>query len=148
MPKDSKNVASKHFSGEIFDKPLIMEGFIESEPTRYIAEMPYDLTRYEFSIIKKPDNTEMYFNLFAGATIGLLISIIGKVAASLVAKEDPQLAGWEIISLVIGLLICLVTKRFVKSNEDKEKEDLLNAIEEHFINNKKRKLHVTKGEWQ
>jgi hypothetical protein len=44
-----------------------MEGFIESEPTRYIAEMPYDLTRYEFSIIKKPDNTEMYFNLFAGA---------------------------------------------------------------------------------
>lgn len=81
-------------------------------------------------------------------SIGLLISIIGKAVASLVAKEDPQLAGWEIISLVIGLFICLVTKRFVKSNEDKEKEDLLNAIEEHFINNKKRKLHVTKGEWQ
>ena len=54
-------------------KPLIMEGFIESEPTRYIAEMPYDLA-YESGHHKSLMLTEMCLeDLFAGATITDLI---------------------------------------------------------------------------
>ncbi|MEZ9042849.1 hypothetical protein [Vibrio sp. 10N.247.311.47] len=136
---------SPHVKGEEFDTPLIMEGGIEYEPERYVAEKPYDLTRYEFSILKKPSGSEMWFNLAAGGTAGIVISVIGKTVASLIDKKDPSLATWEIVAVVIGIGISILIKKMFKSDDEVEKNQLLEVVDTHFTQNRKRRLHLTQG---
>ncbi len=137
---------SPHVKGEEFDTPLIMKGVIEHEPERYVAEKPYDLTRYEFSILKKSSSSEMWFNLIAGGTAGVVVSVIGKTIASLIDKKDPSLATWEIVAVFVGIGISMLVKYKIKSDDEQEKEQLLSIVDTHFIQNRNRRLHLTKGE--
>ena len=50
--------------GQKFDSPLVFEGSVDTEPQRYIAEKPYELTKYEFSVIRKKDFTDLWFKIF------------------------------------------------------------------------------------
>ncbi|EOE6195880.1 hypothetical protein ACKOZB_004647, partial [Vibrio parahaemolyticus] len=136
---------SPHVKGEEFDTPLIMKGGIEYEPERYVAEKPYDLTRYEFSILKKSSGSEMWFNLIAGGTAGVVVSVIGKTIASLIDKKDPSLATWEIVAVIVGIGISILVKNKIKSDDEKEKEQLLSIVDTHFAQNRKRRLHLTQG---
>ncbi|HIF9187354.1 hypothetical protein [Photobacterium damselae] len=88
----------------------------------------------------------MWFNLIAGGTAGVFVSVIGKTIASLIDKKDPSLATWEIVAVVVGIGISIVVKKKIKSDEEKEKEQLLSIVETHFAQNRKRRLHLTQGE--
>lgn len=137
---------TSHIEGKKFDAPLIMTGAIDKEPERYVAEKPYDLTRYEYSVLKKPYIADLWFNLVSGATGGVVITVIGKAISSLIQKQSPSIETWEIIAIALGVVISYLIKKYIKSNEDQERCDLVNVIDNHFSTNKPRRLHLTKGD--
>lgn len=145
MTEETITSDSHHVNGGEFDTPLIMKGEIEHEPERYVAEKPYDLTRYEFSILRKPSSSDVWFNLVAGGTAGIVVSVVGKTIASLIDKKDPSLATWEIVAVVIGIGASILVKKVIKSDDQKEKEELLSIVDTHFSQNRKRRLHLTQG---
>lgn len=140
--KDSNN---NKIEGQRFDQPLFLKGQAISEPEKYIAEKPYDLTKYEFSVLSRPPLSEFWFNIIAGATTGLIISIMGKLIQSLLKEAKPNFELWELLSILIGVILSLVLKFKIKSKDEKEKHSLEDSINNHFTNNKPRKVHLSKG---
>jgi len=130
--------------GERFDKPLVLPGAIDTEPERYIAEMPYELTKYEFSILRKKMSSEILSVTTLGATAGVLIAVIGKSIAALLEKMPPTLERWELWAIGIGSLASLAFK-LIRSKEDQERMQLEKVVEGHFQTNKPRRLHLTTG---
>jgi hypothetical protein len=47
--------------GQKFDAPLIFDGAVGAEPQSYIAERPYELTKFELSILRRPDTLDWWF---------------------------------------------------------------------------------------
>ncbi|MEZ9819301.1 hypothetical protein AB4238_01560 [Shewanella sp. 10N.286.45.A1] len=135
-----------HVQGREFDEPFYMSGGIDIEPERYIAEKPYDLTKYEFKVLKKSSSSIIWFNLCAGGTAGIVIAVIGKTLASLIEKTTPSVSVWEIIAIIAGVGISLLIKKYYKSEDEKEKEQLLEIVESHFVQNPMRRVHLTSGE--
>lgn len=135
---------NKSIEGQQFDQPLVLTGSINTEPERYIAEKPYELTKYEFSILKKQMASHLLFNLTSGATAGVVISILGKAITSLIDKKSPTLEQWEIYSTVVGVLASIAFSK-IKPQPDKEKIALEQVIDGHFQTNKPRRVHVTTG---
>lgn len=142
---ENEEEKTQSYEGRTFDEPLIVPGHIDAEPERYIAEKPFDLTRFEYSVLKKPYTAEFWFTLVAGATVGVVISIIGKTTTALVAKQSPSLESWEIITVLIGVVVAVVFKKCLKSEDDQEKDKLMRVIDSHFEQNRPRHLHLTKG---
>ena len=140
----SHNEETRVISGQEFDTPLIFKGSISDEPERYVAEKPYELTKYEFSVLRKSFLCNMWFQLFAGGTAGLLVAILGKSISALLDERNPDFDNWEIYALLIGLAFSIFFK-LIKSKDDKEKSDLENVIESHFKTNKPRRVHLTQG---
>lgn len=139
-PPDGERV----ISGRSFDEPLILTGNI-AEPERYVAEKPYELTKYEFSVLKKRTVGDLGFQVSLGATAGVFLSVTGKILSSLLGKKPQTLEVWEIVCIVIGILLCVVFKKMVKTKDDREKEELEQVIDNHFITNKPRRVHLTQG---
>lgn len=139
------NSNESHIEGQQFDSPLIMNGAIDHEPQRYVAEKPYDLTRYEYSILKRPYSAEFWFNIVAGGTAGIVISVVGKSISALVDKQDPSLANWEIVAVGVGVFLSVIIKKYLQSTDDKERNQLMDVVDNHFTENKPRRLHLTKG---
>lgn len=135
---------AKIISGQEFDAPLILEGDISGEPERYVAEKPYELTKYEFSVLRRSFSSNFLFQLFAGGFVGLLVAILGKSISALLDKKTPDLAKWELYALLISLVLSILFK-FIKTKNDKEKRNLENVIESYFKSNKPRRVHLTKG---
>ena len=73
MNKETKNKEPKVYDGRTFDSPLVVPGYIDDEPERYIAEKPFDLTRFEYSILRKPYKADFWFNIISGGTAGLFV---------------------------------------------------------------------------
>lgn len=113
--------------------------------TRYIAEKPYELTKYEFSILRKRMSSELLFLTFFGATAGVLITVIGKSIVALLDKKSPTLELWEIWTLVIGVVASVAFKFIIWSKEDRERLQLEEVVEGHFQTNRPRRVHVTTG---
>lgn len=145
MNKDQEEEISKSYQGRTFDEPLIVPGHIDSEPERYIAEKPFDLTRFEYSVLRKPYTADFWFALVSGATAGVFLSIIGKAIAALIVKENPTIDIWEVIALVVGCVVSWVLRSKFKSEDDKEKDKLMSVIDSHFEQNRPRHLHLTQG---
>ena len=145
MSKDLEEERSQLYEGRTFDEPLIVPGHIDSEPERYIAEKPFDLTRFEYSVLRKPNMADFWFTLVSGATAGVVLSVIGKSIAALIAKQNPTLDMWEIITVIFGCILSYILKCKLKSEDDKEKDKLMSVIDSHFEQNKPRHLHLTKG---
>lgn len=133
-------------SGQEFDTPLILKGTISTEPERYVAEKPYELTKYEFSVLRKRFTSEMWFQLIAGGTAGLLIAVLGKAVSALLDKQNPNFEKWEVWALVIGAGLSLISKFALRTKEDIEKEELEKVIESHFKTNRPRRIHLTQRE--
>lgn len=127
--------------GERFDQPLVVEGAIE-EPQRYIAEKPYELTKFEFSIIRRKDSSSFWATAFSGATVGLIISALGKALAALLDKKSPSLEMWELCAIVAGIFMTVLFS-CIRSKDSKERDELEAVINGHFTANKPRRLHVT-----
>lgn len=143
---EADNLQKKMTSGKVFDSPIIVKGEIDKEPKCYLAEKPYELTRFEYSILKKPLTLGTWFNLSAGATIGLIIAIISKVISLLIDKNSITIEYWEWIGVLIGIVLSLFFKKIYKSEEDKEKEELLKVVNSHFESSKPRRIHLTLGD--
>ncbi|MBA4285792.1 MAG: hypothetical protein C0434_09710 [Xanthomonadaceae bacterium] len=139
---DSAIPTGKSIEGERFDKPLILSGQISSEPERYIAEKPYELTKYEFNIIRKRMTSELLFSLVSGATAGVVLSVLGKVISALIDKQSPSIERWEIWSVVAGLILSILFK-LVRTKDYKERAQLEAVMEGHFQSNKPRRVHLT-----
>ena len=74
-----------------FDTPLYIQGEISGEPERYLAEKPYELSNFEFLILKKGKyRSDEWFQLAAGATIGLIIAVAGKSTLRLSAETNTN----------------------------------------------------------
>jgi hypothetical protein len=131
--------------GERFDSPLVMHGAIDAEPQRYIAEKPYELTKFEFTILRKRVASEFWFTLVAGATAGLCISIAGKALAALLEKKTPTVESWELWGVGVGVLASLVLK-LRPSQDDKERIQLEKVVEGHFSANRPRRVHLTQNQ--
>ncbi len=56
---------NQSISGGEYDSPIILQGRVDLEPQRYVAEKPYDLTRYEYSFLKKNYTGNFWSNLTA-----------------------------------------------------------------------------------
>jgi hypothetical protein len=141
----SDESGKKLIEGQRFDSPLIFEGGVDAEPERYIAEKPYELTKYEFSVLRKRDFSDFWFKIVAGTTAGLIIAVAGKVIISLVNKQSPTFETWELCSIGVGILLSIFFKFLIKSREEKERSQLVSAIDNHFAENKPRRVHLTKG---
>ncbi len=140
-------MAQKTISGKEFDKPLIIHGGVTGEPEKYIAEKPYDLTKYEYSLLRKGFGSDLLSKSVFAATVGFTIAVIGKVISALINKESPTLEKWEIWAILIGVIVFLllkIKKIFLKTDEEKEFKDINTNIVEHFESHLKRRVHVTK----
>lgn len=145
MSKEQEDDISKSYQGRTFDAPLIVPGHIDSEPERYIAEKPFDLTRFEYSILRKPYNADFRFALVSGATAGVFLSIVGKTIAALIVKQSPTFEIWEVIAFIVGCIASWAFKSKFKSEDDREKDKLMSVIDSHFEQNRPRHLHLTQG---
>ncbi len=132
--------------GKEFNSPVTLIGSIGVKSNRLIIEKPYELTRFEYSILRKPLSSDLWFNLVAGATAGIFISLIGKSISALIAKQNPSLELWEIISFVLGILISCFFKFLYKSDDEQEKTQLMNVVNDHFKKNKPRGLNMRDGD--
>lgn len=125
-----------------FDEPLVLKGGVEREPERYVAEKPYELTQYEFSVLRRRILSLYWAQTLFAATVGLVLAIAGKVLHALVLKDTPQLESWELWAIVIGLVLSIIFWR-VRTKDDRERIQLESAIDEHFTSNKPRRVHLT-----
>jgi hypothetical protein len=116
MTEETENTVSE----VVYDSPIILPGEVAIEPQRYVVERPYDLTRYEYSYLKRNFSGGFWCNIFAGATAGLVISVLGKSVISLIANKTPNLQTWELVSIGMGVLLSLLFKFCIKSDDDKK----------------------------
>jgi hypothetical protein len=132
-----------------FDTPLYVAGEISGEPERYLAEKPYELSKFEFSILRKGKfRTDTWFQLAAGATIGLVLAIAGKALNALIQKQTPTLENWELWSIASGIVLAAVLKFARKTEEEKEFDEIRQYISQHFENSPRRRVHLTGREEQ
>jgi len=134
---------TKKVNNRDFDSPIILDGSIDIEPQRYVAEKPYDLTRYEYSFLKRNYTGDFHGNLFAGATAGLVVAVLGKAVVSLLSKTTPKIDMWEVVAIIIGLLLSVFFKFVSKSDDDRNKLELNEIIDRHFQESKSRLVHLT-----
>lgn len=125
-----------------FDEPLVLKGGVEREPERYVAEKPYELTQYEFSVLRRRILSLYWAQTLFAATVGLVLAIAGKVLHALVLKDTPQLESWELWAIIIGFVLSIIFWR-VRTKDDRERIQLESAIDGHFTSNKPRRVHLT-----
>ncbi len=130
------------FEGERFDQPLVVPWAIEAEPERYIAEKPYDLTKFEFAILRRRTWSEFWFSIAVGATAGIALSVAGKALAALLEKKTPAVDSWELWAIAGGAILSILL-RSIRSKDDKERTRLEEVIDGHFMTNRPRRLHLT-----
>ena len=127
-----------------FDTPLYVAGEISAEPERYLAEKPFELSKFEFSILKKGKfRTDTWFQLVAGATIGLVLVIAGKALNALTQQQTPTLENWELWSVGSGIILAAILKFSRKTEEEKEFDEIRHSISQHFENSPRRRVHLT-----
>jgi hypothetical protein len=128
-----------------FDSPLYVAGHITTEPEIYLAEKPYELSKFEFSVIKKGKfKTDAWFQLVCGATLGIGLTILGKVLNALIQKQTTTLDNWELWSIGAGILLAIIIKRcnLNKTADEIEFDDAKNYINQQFENSRRRRIHV------
>lgn len=129
-------------SGRQFDTPLYVDGEVSDEPERYLGEKPYELSKYEFSVLrKKKDSSKFWFQLICGATAGFILSVVGKILHALILKVDPKLELWEILTILVGIVVAVFLKNR-KTTEEVEADQIEQYIEQHYISNPKRRIHI------
>ena len=133
MTEGLQNQKTERISGQRFDTPLYVQGGITGEPERYLAEKPFELSKYEFSILKKGKfRSDSLFQLVCGATIGLVLLILGKAINALIQKQTPSLENYELWSVGAGIIIALILKIRKQTPEEKEFKKVRDYIDKHY----------------
>ncbi len=143
MTSNQESQQTQNIVDRQFDEPLYVEGQITSEPERYLAEKPYELSKFEFSVIKKGKfKTDTWFQLVCGATAGLVLSILGKSLNALIQKQTPSLENWELWSVGVGIVLAIFLKKKSKTEDEKEFDEIKEYINQHYDNTRRRRIHV------
>ena len=135
---------NKVIEGKQFDSPLVLPGASNVEPQRYIAELPYELTKYEFVVLRRRGTSHLLFTSAVSATVGIALMLTGKFVSGVITQQQPDWHKWELVTLELGIVLSIVLT-FVRSRDDKERERLEEVINSHFQANKPRRVHVTAG---
>lgn len=144
MTEGLHNQETERISGQRFDNPLYVQGGITGEPERYLAEKPFELSKYEFSILKKGKfRSDSLFQLVCGATIGFVLLILGKALNALIQKQTPSLENYELWSVGAGIIIALILKFRKQTPEEKEFNEVTDYIDKHYKETPIRRIHVT-----
>lgn len=148
MTDESSNRALKlQITDEKFDSPLYVHGFVSGEPEMYLGEKPYELSKHEFSVLKKGKyRSDFWFQITCGATGGLVLAILGKTLHALIGKRTPSLETWEIWAILAGVVIAFVLKLKKKNDDEKEFDEMRQCIDQHFLVTPKRRIHVLSKE--
>ncbi len=143
MTESSKNKDGiTVISNQKYDTPLYVNGEISDEPERFLGEKPYELSRYEFSIVyKNKAPSKLWFQIVCGALTGFVFSIAGKILHSLILKAKPKVELWEILTIIVCLIAAVLVKK-IKTKEEVEAEQIEGLIDQHFILNPKRRIHI------
>jgi len=131
----------RQIEGREFDAPLVLPGAGNVEPKLYIAEVPFDLTKYEFEVLRRKATSDLVFTSVVGATVGIAILLLGKFIDSVVTRTEPAWENWEWVAFGIGAVASVVLKLCLRTASDKEREKLLKVIDGHFATKKPRRIH-------
>jgi hypothetical protein len=143
VTSNQNNQQTENIVDRRFDEPLYVAGQITNEPERYLAEKPYELSKFEFSVIKKGKfKSEAWFQLVCGATAGFVIAILGKTLNALIQKQTPSLENWELWSVVAGVVLAIILKNRSKTPDEKEFDEIKEYISQHFEGTRPRRIHV------
>ncbi len=144
MTEGQNKKETRTITGQRFDKPLFINGEVSGEPERYLAEKPYELSKYEFSILRKGKfKSDSLFRWSMGATGGFVLAVIGKALSALIQKQTPSLKTWELWSIVAGTTITLGLRFMKKSPDEKEFEKISEHIDQHFKETPRRRIYVS-----
>lgn len=128
------------------NKPLFIKGGVAGEPVKYLGVMPYDLDKYEFSVLRKSfDNKTFWFNASLGATAGFIFLLIAKLIQLAIAQKPLSFEYYEIIAIVVGGLVSWFLRKPEVCEDEQEKLNLIKDISAWFDRNPKRNIwdHVT-----
>jgi hypothetical protein len=150
LTEEQNDQETRKITGQRFDKPLFVAGGVSEEPERYLAEKPYELSKFEFSILRKgsfKSESWLWLQLVTGATAGFILALLGKALNALIQKQTPSLENWELWSAGVGILLTLIlafTSRFKKKTPDeKEFAEIKEYIDQYFKETPRRRIHVT-----
>lgn len=144
MTSNQENQPTENIANRQFDEPLYVFGQITNEPERYLAEKPYELSKFEFSVIKKGKfKADTWFQLVCGAAAGFFLAILGKALNALIQKQSPSLENWELWAVGAGVFLAIILKKQSKTEDEKEFDELKESINQHFENTLPRRIHIT-----
>jgi hypothetical protein len=145
-PEGPENPPNQKMSNE----PIYVRGGVEGEPVKYLGIKPYDLDKYQFSILRKSfDNKSILFNATLGGTVGGIVIVISKLIQLAIDQKPLNLEYYEIIAICLGGLVAIVfwlLRKYKISEEEKEKKELIENIASWFERNPNRNIHVTPKE--
>jgi len=138
------NLAKYPPEGNISNEPLYVKGGIEGEPVKYLAIKPYELDKYEFSVLKKKfENKSMWFNASIGATAGFIILLLAKMVQLGISQKPIELELYEIIVVIIGSFTAWTLRKPKISEDEIEQLNLVKDVNDWFSQNPNRNVHVT-----
>lgn len=140
---------NRPIQGRNFDAPLILPAGGNVEPQRYIAEEPFDMTKYEFEVLRRPRSTNLLVRSLFGATIGVAIMLAGKYVAAILEAKSPTWQVWEWGALGVGIVVTgavALIVRVRRSRAEQEREELEKVIDGHFATKKQRRVHIAGAE--
>jgi hypothetical protein len=125
-------------------EPLYVKGGVEGEPEKYLAGKPYDLDKYEFSVLKKKfENKSMWFNASIGATAGFIIILLAKMIQLAISQKAITFELYELIVVVVGTFITWMLRKPKITEDETEQLNLVKDVDDWFSRNPKRNIHVT-----
>lgn len=147
----TKNPKEQHTKKTIrdqrFDEPLYVDGEVTHEPETYLAEKPYELSEFEFSVLRKGQfKSNIWFELVFGATIGFVLNIAGKTLSALIQKETPSVDKWELWSIGVGIVLALLLRFRKRNSDEKEFNEIKDYINQHFKTSLRRRVHIPRKE--
>jgi hypothetical protein len=125
-------------------EPLFVKGGVEGEPEKYLGIKPYDLDKFEYSVLKKTfDKKSIWFASTCGATVGFVLIVFAKLIQLAISQKPLDLEWYEIIAIFLGILLALILRKPKISDEEKEKDELIEDIGKWFNDNPKINIHVS-----
>jgi hypothetical protein len=138
------NLSEQPSEEVISNEPLYVKGGVEGEPVKYLAVKPYELDKYEFSVLKKKfENKTMWFNASIGATAGFIILLLAKIIQLAISQQPIEFELYEIIVIVVGALTAWVLRKPKITEDETEQLNLVKDVDDWFSQNPNRNIHVT-----
>ncbi|EIE1271966.1 MULTISPECIES: hypothetical protein [Vibrio] len=141
---NSDNLSESPSEEVTCNEPLFVKGGVEGEPVKYLGVKPYELDKYEFSILKKKfENKSVWFNAALGATAGSIFLLLAKVIQLSLTKQEISIEIYEIATVLLGAIASWNLRTPTLSDDELEQQEIVKYIDDWFSQNPKRNIHVS-----